>query len=113
MLRNLFISGETKEILTASIGFTKKLGFTLSLTLSLSLSLSLSFSLEITFLESPFPSLLRVKAFSVLNTEILIDISILSNKIFWKLLALLFSTNELAENVTCKVLIFCLFETDQ
>ena len=111
MLRNLFISGETKEILTASIGFTKKLGFTLSLTLSL--SLSLSFSLEITFLESPFPSLLRVKAFSVLNTEILIDISILSNKIFWKLLALLFSTNELAENVTCKVLIFCLFETDQ
>ena len=41
MLRNLFISGETKEILTASIGFTKKLGFTLSLTLSLSLSLSL------------------------------------------------------------------------
>ena len=111
MLRNLFISGETKEILTASIGFTKKLGFTLSLTLSL--SLSLSFSLEITFLESPFPSLLRVKAFSVLNTEILIDISILSNKIFWKLLALLLSTNELAENVTCKVLIFCLFETDQ
>ena len=111
MLRNLFVSGETKEILTASIGFTKKLGFTLSLTLSL--SLSLSFSLEITFLESPFPSLLRVKAFSVLNTEILIDISILSNKIFWKLLALLFSTNELAENVTCKVLIFCLFETDQ
>ena len=109
MLRNLFVSGETKEILTASIGFTKKLGFTLSLTLSL----SLSFSLEITFLESPFPSLLRVKAFSVLNTEILIDISILSNKIFWKLLALLFSTNELAENVTCKVLIFCLFETDQ
>ena len=111
MLRNLFVSGETKEILTASTGFTKKLGFTLSLTLSL--SLSLSFSLEITFLESPFPSLLRVKAFSVLNTEILIDISILSNKIFWKLLALLFSTNELAENVTCKVLIFCLFETDQ
>ena len=42
MLRNLFISGETKEILTASIGFTKKLGFTLSLTLSLSLSLFLS-----------------------------------------------------------------------
>ena len=40
MLRNLFISGETKEILTASIGFTKKLGFTLSLTLSLSLFLS-------------------------------------------------------------------------
>ena len=47
MLRNLFISGETKEILTASIGFTKKLGFTLSLTLSLSLSLSLSPSLSL------------------------------------------------------------------
>ena len=44
MLRNLFVSGETKEILTASIGFTKKLGFTLSLTLSLSLSLSLFLS---------------------------------------------------------------------
>ena len=46
MLRNLFISGETKEILTASIGFTKKLVFTLSLTLSLSLSLSLSLFLS-------------------------------------------------------------------
>ena len=46
-------------------------------------------------------SVLLFKAFGVLNKETLMGMSVLSYKIFWKLLAFLSSMTELTENVTC------------